>query len=130
MEMIFLLLGNLKIIFRQIENVQKGLGVLKEDLRTLVCFHAHSLFEDLFPGISKTVRVTVLFNFNRISGFEPPPARVFAWRVLELKDQGVCEEEAMAVADVRISISLHFITEFSLYDTRPQVETIIIKRSR
>ena len=39
-------------------------------------------------------------NFNRISGFDPPPARVFAWRVLELKDQGVDEEEAMAVADV------------------------------
>ncbi|ONK75425.1 uncharacterized protein A4U43_C03F16710 [Asparagus officinalis] len=36
----------------------------------------------------------------KISGFEPPPARVFAWRVLELKDQGVNEEEAMAVADM------------------------------
>ncbi|KAG0484535.1 hypothetical protein HPP92_008614 [Vanilla planifolia] len=36
----------------------------------------------------------------RISGFDPPPARVFAWRVLELKEQGVNEEEAMAVADM------------------------------
>ncbi|KAK9113483.1 hypothetical protein Syun_020280 [Stephania yunnanensis] len=36
----------------------------------------------------------------RISGFDPPPARVFAWRVLEMKDQGVSEEEAMAVADM------------------------------
>ncbi|XP_008787812.1 uncharacterized protein LOC103705748 [Phoenix dactylifera] len=36
----------------------------------------------------------------KISGFDPPPARVFAWRVLELKGQGVCEEEAMAVADM------------------------------
>ncbi|CAD5191420.1 uncharacterized protein LOC135584870 [Musa acuminata AAA Group] len=36
----------------------------------------------------------------KISGFDPPPARVFAWRVLELKDQGVDEEEAMAVADM------------------------------
>ncbi|KAG1330812.1 hypothetical protein COCNU_02G007800 [Cocos nucifera] len=36
----------------------------------------------------------------KISGFVPPPARVFAWRVLELKGQGVSEEEAMAVADM------------------------------
>ncbi|KAJ6772380.1 hypothetical protein OIU74_018573 [Salix koriyanagi] len=32
--------------------------------------------------------------------FEPPPARVFGWRVLELKEQGVGEEQAMAVADM------------------------------
>ncbi|KAH7515980.1 hypothetical protein FEM48_Zijuj10G0085900 [Ziziphus jujuba var. spinosa] len=31
--------------------------------------------------------------------FDPPPARVFGLRVLELKEQGVNEEEAMAVAD-------------------------------
>jgi hypothetical protein len=37
---------------------------------------------------------------SRISGFDPPPARVFAWRVLELKEQGVNEDDAMAVADV------------------------------
>ncbi|KAL0356422.1 UNVERIFIED_CONTAM: hypothetical protein Sradi_4089100 [Sesamum radiatum] len=36
----------------------------------------------------------------KISGFDPPAARVFAWRVLELKEQGVSEEEAMAVADM------------------------------
>ncbi|XP_010258285.1 PREDICTED: uncharacterized protein LOC104598083 [Nelumbo nucifera] len=36
----------------------------------------------------------------RICGFEPPPARVFGWRVLELKEQGATEEEAMAVADM------------------------------
>ncbi|VAI15862.1 unnamed protein product [Triticum turgidum subsp. durum] len=35
----------------------------------------------------------------KISGFDPPPARVFAWRVLELKEQGVNEDDAMAVAD-------------------------------
>nr|ACG42821.1 hypothetical protein [Zea mays] len=35
----------------------------------------------------------------KISGFDPPPARVFAWRVLELKEQGVDEDVAMAVAD-------------------------------
>ncbi|KAG2559834.1 hypothetical protein PVAP13_8KG013700 [Panicum virgatum] len=35
----------------------------------------------------------------KISGFDPPPARVFAWRVLELKEQGVSEDYAMAVAD-------------------------------
>eukprot|EP00262_Sarcandra_glabra_P002439 TRINITY_DN1272_c0_g1_i1.p1 TRINITY_DN1272_c0_g1~~TRINITY_DN1272_c0_g1_i1.p1 ORF type:complete len:189 (+),score=52.39 TRINITY_DN1272_c0_g1_i1:466-1032(+) len=36
----------------------------------------------------------------RISGFDPPPARIFAQRVLELKEHGVNEEEAMAVADM------------------------------
>ncbi|KAF3617246.1 putative protein -like protein [Capsicum annuum] len=36
----------------------------------------------------------------KISGFDPPPARVFGWRVLELKEQGVNEEEAIAVADM------------------------------
>lgn len=36
----------------------------------------------------------------KISGFDPPPARVFAWRVLELKEQGVSEDDAMAVADL------------------------------
>ncbi|OAY83028.1 uncharacterized protein LOC109719044 [Ananas comosus] len=36
----------------------------------------------------------------KISGFDPPPSRVFAWRVLELKGQGVNEDEAMAVADM------------------------------
>ncbi|CAD6262135.1 unnamed protein product [Miscanthus lutarioriparius] len=38
---------------------------------------------------------------HMISGFDPPPARVFAWRVLELKEQGVREDDAMAVADYR-----------------------------
>ncbi|MQM16831.1 hypothetical protein Taro_049793 [Colocasia esculenta] len=36
----------------------------------------------------------------KISGFDPPPARVFAWRVLELKEQGAGEEQAMAIADM------------------------------
>lgn len=36
----------------------------------------------------------------KISGFDPPPARLFGWRVLELKEQGVSEEEATAVADM------------------------------
>ncbi|KAM0948957.1 hypothetical protein DsansV1_C06g0065181 [Dioscorea sansibarensis] len=36
----------------------------------------------------------------KISSFDPPPARVFAWRVLELKEQGVSEDEAMAIADM------------------------------
>ena len=38
----------------------------------------------------------------RISEFDPPSACVFAWRVLELKEQGVSEDYAMAVADVII----------------------------
>ncbi|XP_057948049.1 uncharacterized protein LOC131143763 [Malania oleifera] len=36
----------------------------------------------------------------KICGLEPPPARVFGWRVLELKEQGVSEQDAMAVADM------------------------------
>lgn len=36
----------------------------------------------------------------KINNFNPVPARIFAWRVLELKEQGVREEEAMAVADM------------------------------
>ncbi|KAJ8773910.1 hypothetical protein K2173_009341 [Erythroxylum novogranatense] len=35
----------------------------------------------------------------KISAFDPPPARMFGLRVLELKEQGVSEEEAIAVAD-------------------------------
>jgi hypothetical protein len=51
-------------------------------------------------------RLSILF---RISGFDPPPARVFAWRVLELKEQGVDEDVAMAVADVIILFYNPFI---------------------
>ncbi|KAL6559305.1 hypothetical protein OROGR_004422 [Orobanche gracilis] len=40
----------------------------------------------------------------KISGFDPPSARVFAWRVLDLKADGVSEEEVMAIADVIWSI--------------------------
>lgn len=36
----------------------------------------------------------------KICDFDPPPARIFGWRVLELMEQGVSEEEAMAVADM------------------------------
>ncbi|ERN13526.1 hypothetical protein AMTR_s00041p00225840 [Amborella trichopoda] len=36
----------------------------------------------------------------RFSGFDPPPARVFGWRVLELKQQGVGEDEATAMASM------------------------------
>ncbi|XVE68876.1 hypothetical protein DITRI_Ditri09bG0104700 [Diplodiscus trichospermus] len=36
----------------------------------------------------------------KISAFDPPPARLFGLRVLELKEQGVSEEEAMAMADM------------------------------
>jgi len=37
---------------------------------------------------------------SRINSFNPVPARIFALRVLDLKERGVSEEEAMAVADV------------------------------
>ncbi|KAF5744085.1 hypothetical protein HS088_TW08G00678 [Tripterygium wilfordii] len=36
----------------------------------------------------------------KICSFEPPPARLFGLRVLDLKEQGVNEEEAMAIADM------------------------------
>ncbi|KAL4282125.1 hypothetical protein GQ457_03G017990 [Hibiscus cannabinus] len=36
----------------------------------------------------------------KISAYDPPPARLFGLRVLELKEQGVPEEEAMSVADM------------------------------
>lgn len=37
---------------------------------------------------------------NRLSEFDPPAARIFAWRVLQLTKQGVGEQEAVAVAEV------------------------------
>ncbi|CAN1778208.1 hypothetical protein LINPERHAP1_LOCUS14320 [Linum perenne] len=36
----------------------------------------------------------------RVSSIDPPPARVFASRVLELKEQGVRNEQAIAAADM------------------------------
>ncbi|CAI9096558.1 OLC1v1032737C1 [Oldenlandia corymbosa var. corymbosa] len=36
----------------------------------------------------------------KISSFDPPPARIFGLRVVELKEQGVGEDEAIAVADM------------------------------
>ncbi|XP_030461985.1 uncharacterized protein LOC115682002 [Syzygium oleosum] len=36
----------------------------------------------------------------KICGFDPPPARVFGHRVLELKENGVSEEAAMGMADM------------------------------
>ncbi|OIW18248.1 hypothetical protein TanjilG_06332 [Lupinus angustifolius] len=36
----------------------------------------------------------------KISAFDPPPSRIYGLRVLELKEQGVSEEQALAVADM------------------------------
>ncbi|XP_020220008.1 uncharacterized protein LOC109802976 [Cajanus cajan] len=36
----------------------------------------------------------------KFCAFDPPPSRVFALRVLELKEHGVSEEQAMAIADM------------------------------
>ncbi|KAF3322568.1 hypothetical protein FCM35_KLT12557 [Carex littledalei] len=47
-------------------------------------YHDHSMYHDAI----------------RLSDFDPPPARIFAWRVLELMEQGVGEEEAVEVADM------------------------------
>jgi hypothetical protein len=56
--------------------------------------------------------MSILF---RIRGFDPPPARVFAWRVLELKEQGVSEDYAMAVADVIIFFLIYPFVNFIKY---------------
>lgn len=39
---------------------------------------------------------------KRIRDFDPTPSRIFGWRVLELKEHGVSEEDALDVADVSI----------------------------
>ncbi|KAL9265397.1 hypothetical protein AKJ16_DCAP17221 [Drosera capensis] len=36
----------------------------------------------------------------KFNSFKPVPARILAWRVLELKEQGVKEEDAISIADV------------------------------
>lgn len=48
--------------------------------------------------------VTFGFCSDSFCGFNPTTAREFGCRVLDLKEQGVGEEEAMAVADVRIPL--------------------------
>ncbi|KAI6699811.1 hypothetical protein NL676_014135 [Syzygium grande] len=40
----------------------------------------------------------------KICGFDPPPARVFGQRVLELKENGVSEEAAMGLADMEYRV--------------------------
>lgn len=37
---------------------------------------------------------------KRIRDFDPTPSRIFGCRVLELKEEGVTEEDAIDVADV------------------------------
>lgn len=44
--------------------------------------------------------LAILSCLNRFVGFNPPSSSCFGQRVLELKEQGFGEEEAMAVADV------------------------------
>lgn len=44
--------------------------------------------------------VVIMFKFNRFSAIDPAPSRLFALRVLELKEHGISEDEAMEVADV------------------------------
>uniref|UniRef100_A0A2N9I020 Aminotransferase-like plant mobile domain-containing protein n=1 Tax=Fagus sylvatica TaxID=28930 RepID=A0A2N9I020_FAGSY len=53
-------------------------------------------------GLHTTIVETALWcwSSSRLSGFDPPPARLFGLRVLDLKEQGVSEEEAMVVADM------------------------------
>jgi len=49
----------------------------------------------------------------RISAFIPDQARVYGCRVLELKEHGISEGDAMSVANVRIFFSQSMIS----YDT-------------
>uniref|UniRef100_A0ACD5YIQ8 Uncharacterized protein n=1 Tax=Avena sativa TaxID=4498 RepID=A0ACD5YIQ8_AVESA len=73
------------VVFPRTDGKMKPI-VLPEDIYVKKFFRKHpdSLYHDAV----------------KISGFAPPPARVFAWRVLELKEQGVNEDDAMAVADM------------------------------
>ena len=59
------------------------------------------LAKDCGSPEKKIVRVLISKRV-RISEFDPPSACVFAWRVLELKEQGVSEDYAMAVAGIII----------------------------
>lgn len=43
----------------------------------------------------------VVAIFNRISAFVPDQAHVYGCRVLELKEHGISEDDAMSVANVR-----------------------------
>ncbi|KAK8274221.1 hypothetical protein V6Z12_D10G059700 [Gossypium hirsutum] len=56
----------------------------------------------LVNGLAKPQPVW-LKAMEQISAYDPPPARLFGLRVLELKELGVTEEEAVAVADGNIS---------------------------
>ncbi|KAJ9707772.1 hypothetical protein PVL29_000037 [Vitis rotundifolia] len=53
----------------------------------------------LVKGLAKA-EPSWLKAMERMTAFNPPPARVFGCRVLELKEEGVSEEEAMAVANM------------------------------
>jgi hypothetical protein len=37
---------------------------------------------------------------NRINSFDPPPARKFAWRQLELMEQGYFRDQARDIVEV------------------------------
>ncbi|KAH9773995.1 Arabinanase/levansucrase/invertase [Citrus sinensis] len=61
--------------------------------------HPESLYHDDIQPLWSYV-VALSEGAQRINGFKPVPARLFAQRVLEFKEQGVNEEEAMQVADM------------------------------
>ncbi|RDX74852.1 hypothetical protein CR513_45346, partial [Mucuna pruriens] len=55
-----------------------------------------------FPRAEAKIQTITLLEdvyVKKFSAFDPPPSCVFGLRVLELKDQGVSEEQAMAIAD-------------------------------
>ncbi|WJX49980.1 hypothetical protein P8452_36347 [Trifolium repens] len=51
-------------------------------------------------GKIQTITLPEDVYVKRFSAIEPPPSRLFALRVLDLKEQGIGEEEAMDVADM------------------------------
>ncbi|KAH1261071.1 hypothetical protein GmHk_02G004028 [Glycine max] len=53
----------------------------------------------LVKGLAKA-QPAWLKAMEQFHAFDPPPSRVFALRVLELKEQGISEEQAMAIADM------------------------------
>ncbi|KAM7507477.1 hypothetical protein LguiA_017930 [Lonicera macranthoides] len=60
-----------------------------------------SLPEDVYiKKFFKKYPESICEDAIKICAYDPPPARVFGCRVLDLKEQGVTEEEAMAVADM------------------------------
>ncbi|KAL8546537.1 hypothetical protein ACS0TY_006319 [Phlomoides rotata] len=90
------------------EENENEFKMLKAFIEEEEIFYALKVANITHYFVSKTFAFRIILSkhiitcthFNKISSFDPPPARVFAWRVLDLKEQGVEEELAMYVADM------------------------------